>query len=198
MTSPEENDAGSPAKTLRRHLAGDAQAFPELVQGFKAQVYTYLLRSSVDRHSCDDLFQEIFMKVHVNAKRFDQSQAFEPWLFTIVVNTVRSHFRKQRVRAIFLFSDRTEDRASTESSQEEQSVARQTATILQRSMQRLPSKEREALLLSAVQGLDYEKIATVMHVPLSTVKTLIRRARLKLAKELAREGEGTGADKEGQ
>ena len=66
------------------------------------------------------------------------------------------------------------------------SAARQVDTgdalrVVQAELHRLPERQREAIVLHAIEGLRYREVAEVLGVPLNTVKTLIRRARLTLA-----------------
>ena len=62
---------------------------------------------------------------------------------------------------------------------------------LEQALPRLPLEQREVLLLASVGGLRLQDIATVLDIPLNTVKTLTRRARLSLAKALAEHDSGT-------
>ena len=81
---------------LTRHCRGDESAFPALMQAYRRAVYSYLVRAGVAEADRDDLFQSVFLKVHAAAASYDPTRPLAPWLFTIVANTVRNHFREQR------------------------------------------------------------------------------------------------------
>ena len=165
---------------LVRHCAGDSAAFPELVIAFNGEVYSYLVRSGVPQADRDDLFQEVFLSVHYAAKRYDPKLAIEPWLFTIVVNTVRDYFRKAKRRKEDSSSVLTPERIDPSPSPHQVSEAKDTALWLERELQTLPFDQREAILLSYVKDLSQEDVATALSLPLNTVKTHLRRGRLKL------------------
>ena len=85
---------------LLRHRAGDRDAFAGLVEAYRAPVYSYLVRAGVPEGERDDLFQEVFLRVHRSASSYQEDRPVHPFLFTIVCNTVRTHLRRRRVRAL--------------------------------------------------------------------------------------------------
>ena len=60
---------------------------------YRRPVYSYLVRSGVADADRDDVFQGIFLKIHTAAGSYDPTRPLAPWLFTIVANSVRNHFR---------------------------------------------------------------------------------------------------------
>jgi RNA polymerase sigma-70 factor (ECF subfamily) len=167
---------------------GDERAFGELVRAYRAPVYGYLVRCGVPPAARDDLFQEIFLKVHGAAKSYAPERDLKPWLFTIVANTVRSHFRRQKVEALVfaspeqLLADPTSDAPSLEQITE----AKETAAQLEKSMEKLPLPQREVVLLALVEQMPMQDVAEALELSVNSVKTLLRRARLTLAADLAR------------
>lgn len=173
------------ASLLARHLSGDASAFGELVMHFRAQVYSYLIRSGVSDSARDDLFQEIFFKVHSSARSYDTARALEPWLFTIVANTVRSHFRKQKSWLKIFDSAEPPDHPATEKP-DQLSEARETKAFLDDAVRKLPEAQREAVILCCIEQLNQQDVANILGIPLNTLKTNLSRGRQALAKSLAR------------
>ncbi len=78
---------------LPRHCRGDSTAFPALLEAYRRPVYSYLVRCGVAAADRDDLFQNIFLKVHAAAGSYEPARPLGPWLFTIVANSARNHFR---------------------------------------------------------------------------------------------------------
>ncbi len=177
---------------LMRHREGDAEAFAELVAEYRAPVFSYLARCGVDAADRDDLFQDIFIKIHRAAASYDAERPLHPWVFTIVSNTVRSHVRKRRVRQLVFGSQGGEagdaqHLADPAPDGERRTAARETAAFVQREIGRLRMVQREVVLLACVEKMPLKDIAAVLDIPVNTVKTHLRRARLALAGALARE-----------
>lgn len=174
---------------LARHCRGDRDAFTELVNAYQAPVYGYLVRCGVRPANRDDVFQEIFVKVHLAAASYQPSRPLRPWLFTIAANSVRNHLRDEgRRRAVGGAQDF--ERPSGDHGPRALAEIGETLAWLEQALPRLPFEQREVLLLGSVGGLRLQDIAAVLEIPLNTVKTLTRRARVSLAKSLAEHGAG--------
>jgi RNA polymerase sigma-70 factor (ECF subfamily) len=169
---------------LVRHCRGDGVAFAELMNAYQAPVYGYLVRCGVPSASRDDVFQEIFVKIHLGAASYQPSRALRPWLFTIAANCVRNHLRDEGRRR-GAGEVQADSRPSGDPGPQALAEIDETLAWLEQALPRLPLEQREVLLLGSVGGLRLQDIAAVLEIPLNTVKTLTRRARLGLAKQLA-------------
>jgi len=185
---------------FERHRRGERGAFAQLVSALRARVFGYLTRCGVPVVERDDLFQEVFLRVHrastVQAAvegdgELEPAPAtgpLVPWVLTITVNVVRSHFRKVGVRAIVSHvGSAGEDVASAERSPESALSTKQSTAWLEAAVLALPLEQREAIVLCAVDGLEVAEAARVLGAPLDTIKTRLRRARLALAEARARQ-----------
>ena len=175
---------------LPRHSRGDRQAFGQLMSAYRGFVLTFLWRYGIGRSDRDDLFQEVFLRIHQAASRYQPSQPLRPWIFTIVLNTVRNHRRDQFRKSRFLtqlFSV-TKHRNLTDQYQGADHMLEQQSTVrwLESRIKDLPDRQRETLVLSTMKCLRMKDIARVMGLPENTVKTHLRRARLALAEDLGR------------
>lgn len=171
---------------LLRHRSGDGTAFPELVAEFRRPVYSYLLRCGIVETDRDDVFQDIFIKIHSAAHQYCGDRPLQPWLFTIVANTVRTHYRKRRIRDLVFAETSEAEPGSEQAGGEKLAEVAQTAAWLQREIEMLPLVQREVLLLCCVENLPQNEVAEVLSLPLNTVKTHLRRARLALSEKLSR------------
>lgn len=170
---------------LARHRRGDESAFPALLAAYRRPVYSYLVRNGVAESERDDVFQGIFLKVHRAAGDYDPARPLAPWLFTIVANAVRNHFRDRKPQLASVDADEMPEAADPDPSPERIAQARETVTWLERAIRELPLAQREVLLLVSVAGLRQPEVAESLDLPLNTVKTHLRRARLALAAAMA-------------
>ena len=170
---------------ILRHIEGDGDAFAELIDRYRAPVYSYLARCGVATDDRDDVFQDIFIRIHRAASSYDPDRPLHPWLFTIVANGVRNHLRRQRVRSLVGSADQVGEATAKNPGAERVTAGRQTMAWLEERIKELPLARREVLLLACVESLPLREVAAVLGLPLGTVKTHLRRARLTLAEELA-------------
>jgi len=169
-----------PEQWLVAHRDGDSEAFAKLVQRYRRPVFSYLVRCGVPESDRDDLFQDIFIKIHQRADKYDAARPLHPWLFTVVANTVRSYFSKKKLRSFFVWEPAQEDAKDPAPDSEARASAKETAAWLERAIAALPMPQREALVLATIEDLPLKDVASILDMPLSTVKTHVRRARLRL------------------
>jgi len=175
---------GDERQLLLRHREGDPEAFAALVEEYRAPVYSYLARCGVDAAERDDVFQEIFLRIHGAAARYQAERPVHPWIFTIVSNTARSYLRKRRVRQLVFAEPDGRDPPDPRPDGERRAAARERVEVLEGEIRKLPLMQREVVLLAGVEKLALKEVGEVLGIPVNTVKTHLRRARLALARAL--------------
>ncbi|MEL7304191.1 MAG: RNA polymerase sigma factor [Myxococcota bacterium] len=172
---------------LPRHAAGDHTAFRRLMQCYGPAVMGYVIRCGVPPSLRDDVFQDIFFKIHRNASRYSPAHPLRPWLFTVTANVVRSHFRKQGVlHRVFSPREIESEPACQSATAVAQGEANEVAVRLNRSIAKLPMKQREVLSLVCIEGMALDEVAVALSMPLNSVKTNLQRARKAMRRELER------------
>lgn len=127
----------------------------------------------------DDLVQETLTKALRNIGRLRDSDAIDAWLFRIMANCWRDHFRRERL---------TEDISTLADLEELASDGDfDTAEIINRlraAMAQLPLGQREVLALIELQGFSYPEVAELLDIPVGTVTSRVCRAREALREML--------------
>jgi RNA polymerase sigma-70 factor (ECF subfamily) len=98
----------------------------------------------------------------------------------VVANAVRTYFRKQKRRLFFFAGPPPEDVKDEAPDGEAIASARETTDWLERAIQALPLSQREVLVLATLENVPLNDIASILGLPVNTVKTQLRRARLRL------------------
>ena len=170
---------------LPRHCRGDHEAFPALLRAYRGPVYNYLVRCGVAETIRDDLFQDIFLRVHAAAASYLPTRPLRPWLFTIIANTVRNHLRGQRLRQA-AYAEEDAEAPDPRPDAQGRAEAQELVNWLEQAIADLPLSQRDVLLLVTIEGLPQQEVAEILKMPLNTVKTHLRRARLTLVGALNR------------
>ncbi len=177
----------SDTELLRRHLAGEEEAFAALVRRYEKELYNFLARFTGDRALAEDLFQETFLQLHVSAGTFDQSRRLKPWLFTIAANKARDALRR-RVRHAAAPLDATVSGTADERTSyadlmpsdvpvpQESVLNLEDRRAVESIVSEMPEHLRTVLVLSYFSDLPYKEIADVLDVPLGTVKSRLHAA----------------------
>jgi len=171
-------------QSLERTAAGDQTGFEELVRKYEHPILNTIYRYIGDYSEAEDIAQEVFLKVWRNAGKFEGKSKFSTWLYRIVVNECLNHKTKNKVRPISV--GETVERMKTPESLriESEYERRERAEIVRKAINELPEMQRIALILANYDGHSYKEIARMMGVSLSSVTSLIFRAKDNLRKKL--------------
>ncbi len=203
--------AVSDHELMRRLQSGDLVAFDELVCRWQRPLSHILARlydagsahpqgvsAAVD---CDDLTQEIFLKVYQARKRYRPTAEFSTWLYRIAINTTRDAARRNRRRPSVPLNGQstnngkytTDDETSVRDipardDAEDLAAINERRNLVNAALQSLPTKLKEPLVLRHYTELTFPQIAEVLKVPCTTIKSRVHLALKQLEQELRRLG----------
>ncbi len=168
---------------VERTVAGDLDAFNELVTLYQDYLFSLVVRVVNDRDSAADAVQEAFFSCYRNIHRF-RGDSFRSWLTRIALNAATDVLRYRKRRPADPFPEWEDDSwqppAGEDASPERETMRRSTAAMLSQALAQITPDQRAAILLYDVEGFDYQEIADMTHVSLGTVKSRIHRGRLAL------------------
>jgi len=200
LVEPSESDRRlSDTELLRRHLAGDAEAFGALVRRYRRELFTFLARFVGDATLAEDIFQETFLQLHLSGAMFDPKRRLKPWLFTIAANKARDAMRSRRRKqaapldaAVGGEDDHTsyiDLMPSDIPAPDEKSLNLELRQSVQRIVNEMPDNLRIVLVMSYFHELPYKEIAEILEVPLGTVKSRLHAAVKHFAKQWKQQAE---------
>jgi RNA polymerase sigma-70 factor (ECF subfamily) len=175
---------------------GDLDAFNTLVLAYQHQVYNLAYRIMGDEASAADVTQEAFISAYKHMSSF-RGESFKSWMYRIVTNASYDELRRRRRRPAVSLEGLVDD-SDTEIEYDipDESIGpearleqRELASAIQAGIETLPPDQRITLVLSDVQGMSYEEIASITGANLGTVKSRLSRARAKLRDYLLAGGE---------
>ena len=176
-------DAGSKAAEERVGLDplaaclanGDPRAPRELVERHHAELYRYALAMLHNASVAEDAVQEAFERAFVALGRYPEERiralALRAWLYRITLNVVRNLVRDQSRELPVAETPDKRFRAVSDLDDDDREAWLDVLVALER----LPDRQRVAVILRYIQDLPYSEIANITGTPLNTVKTLTRR-----------------------
>ncbi len=165
---------------------GQNSNFEDVYEEHADFVYSLSRRLSRGNADAEDLFQEVFLRVHRFLPKF-QGGSVRGWLRRIVVNTNSSLKRGKKNQAVAHLDEMEGWKESiADSGETPDEAAERTSTRegLEHALAHLSEDFRTVLILREVEDLDYSEIAEVLNVPVGTVRSRLARARMALRKEL--------------
>ena len=176
------------ARLMLAFQAGDRRAFETLFARFTPRVLTFLTRMVRDRARAEELTQDVFVRIYNAADRYEARARFSTYVFGIAHNLALNELARAHRKHEQSQSDLSELGAIDPTpGAEEQLDAVRMRVRLERALDALPERQRAAGLLRSEQGLDYEEIAGSLGTTVSSVKSLLHRAREALLASLAKD-----------
>jgi RNA polymerase sigma-70 factor, ECF subfamily len=178
-----EGAVATTARLIIRAKAGDTTAFDQIIISHQRKIISLAWRILGNQEDARDAAQETFLRVYKSFGKFDPAQDFNGWLYRIAVNVCRDLARKRRSYHFSLEAE-VESGAMAEPvsphNTESAALLAQENEILRRALASLPEKERAAIVLRDLEGLDTEEVARVLGSSSTTVRSQISSARVKI------------------
>ncbi len=174
----------SDEQLMQAYQQGDHAAFDALYDRYRGDVYRFLLRQ-FDTAIAEEIYQEVWIKV-INAREgYAATARFRTWLYTIVHNHLRDHWRRQQARLSEVQSDEARNTEPVDHiNPETVTNDQQAVAALHEGIKLLPLEQRQAFLLKAGSGLSVQEIAEVTGSSKESTKSRLRYAMSKLRQHL--------------
>jgi RNA polymerase sigma-70 factor (ECF subfamily) len=168
---------------LLRVGRGDERALQQLFDKWKRPLLSFFYRSLGSHADAEDLTLEVFIRLHRAAAAYRPSAKFSTYLFHIAQNLLRNEYRRRSRKPAQLVPPELFDEVATDVAATDQRVS-ELEESLQRALERLPEKQRTALLLIYQQQMDYRAAAAALQTNENALRVLVHRARQMLKTEM--------------
>uniref|UniRef100_UPI003217E785 RNA polymerase sigma factor n=1 Tax=uncultured Draconibacterium sp. TaxID=1573823 RepID=UPI003217E785 len=172
---------------------GNELAFKKLVDTYRKLVVNTCYGLVQNREDAEDIAQDVFIEVYKNVDKFRADSKLSTWLYRIAVNRSLNHIRNNKKNKWFhSFEDEVASKnkqlqslqTSNSDQPEFELENKQRALILHEAINDLPKNQKVAFTLSKYEELSYQEIAEVMELSVSSVESLLFRAKKGLQKKL--------------
>lgn len=174
--------------------AGDALAWEAFVQGFQGRVFALAYSYVGDREDARDLAQDIFVRLYEARSRWLTGDDFLPWVFRVARNRSVDFLRRRKVRtpAATVHESAVADLADPAPNAETRAVDADRRGLLHAALLGLSAINREIVVLRDVHGIPVQQVASILGIPVGTVKSRASRARVELAERVLAMARGRG------
>jgi RNA polymerase sigma-70 factor (ECF subfamily) len=171
------------AEIIRAVLAGDSNAFRELVIRYEPRVAATVIGMLGKGPESEDVGQETFIRFFKSLRDFRGESSVSTYLTRIAINLSLNELKKRKRRSLFFRAESGEsfdipdENASKGFSEEKE--------LLQRALQKLNIQFRSVIILRLVDGYSTEETAKILNIPIGTVLSRLARAQQKLKEILS-------------
>ena len=176
---------------LKKAQQGDPEAFERLMADLEPLVWRVCWHYTGDRENASDCGQEAMIKIWRNLGTFRFDCAFETWVYRIAANCCLDFLRRAGKRTVLSLEPLAEegfDPPDSSPGVEERILQQEDHARLREAIRQLPEDQRDALVLTQLEGKSYQEAARLLSASEGTVKSRVNRARARL-KRLFSSGE---------
>lgn len=182
---------------IERVKNGNRDAFTELMERYRTQVFNTAYRMLSDYEDASDATQEVFIKIYKSIASFKGQSSFTTWIYVICRNVCNDILRKRKRQGIniSIYGDDEDESSPIKNIKSDTPTPEETVEtderqrLVQEAIASLKPEYREVIVYSDMQQLSYEEIAQILKCPVGTVRSRLNRARTALRKILAEKRE---------
>ncbi|WP_151734489.1 RNA polymerase sigma factor [Paenibacillus tengchongensis] len=176
------------SQLIQQIKQGNTELYSELMRRYQRKILAFVYHMLKNSHMeliAEDLCSETFYKAFRSLHSFREVDAsFSTWLYTIARNTVLSELRKNRAGNVSLEESGYIPVAPAEIVPEQAALRKERMNLVREAINNLPEKQRSALILREYDQMDYQEIAMILDQSVSSVKSLLFRARSSVKLQL--------------
>lgn len=164
---------------IQQSLSGDRTAFEQLILKYQDRLFNTMLHVAGNTEDASDVVQEAFLQAYLRLATFRQTSQFYTWLYRIAFNLSLGIRRKRKPTASVekMLYETGDEPIGEDASPLEKVGNDEMAQILWNAIDHLHEDYRSAIVLREMEGCSYEEIATILDLPVGTVRSRLHRAR---------------------
>lgn len=169
----------------------DEQVFRQLVLNYQDKVFNTCISLVKNSDDADDLTQEVFIEIFKSINTFREDSRLSTWIYRIAVNKSLEHLRKikrKKRTGILTWFNRENEGVRQEIADFNHpgilAENKEQSFILFRAIEKLPESQKVAFTLHKLEGLPYDQISRIMQKTVSSIESLMHRAKTNLKKDL--------------
>ncbi|WP_396212152.1 RNA polymerase sigma factor [Flavobacterium sp.] len=165
--------------------------FETIYNQYNVLVYNVVLHYLQNMEDAEEITQDVFVQVYDSLASFNEKASIKTWIYRISINKSLDYLKHKRsVKRFFIFGKKSENEFEINnlSTFEHPGVAlenKENAQILFQTINELTENQKTAFILSKLDGLNNPEIAEIMNVSISSVESLIFRAKASLKEKLS-------------
>ncbi len=167
-------------------------SFQEIYESYKNKVFNTVISYLQNQEDAEETTQDVFVEVHRSLDKFEGKSSLSTWIYRISINKsldfIKSKNRKKRFAFMISLFNASGDLQHDAPNFFHPGVIleqKEKSAILFKAINNLPENQKTAFILSKIEGLSYLEISEVMQTSISSVESLLFRAKQNLQKELS-------------
>ena len=172
-------------------MISNREHFQSIYNQYKVLVYNVALHYLQNVEDAEEITQDVFVQVHNSLENFNEKSSLKTWIYRITINKSLDFIKhKNSSKRFFIFGKKSENQLEIQnfSTFEHPGIAlvnKENASILFKIINELPENQKTAFILSKIDGLSNPEISEIMNTSISSIASLVFRAKKTLQEKLS-------------
>lgn len=162
---------------------GSAGAFQNLYDRYSAKVFNTAIGYLQNEHDAEEVVQDVFIKIHKNANKFNGLSAVNTWIYRITINTSLDHLKKRKRNSFLIFGEDVKE-SPTYVHPGVLLENKEASIALFKVIHTLKGNQKTAFILSFIELLPRQEVADIMGLKLKAIESLLQRAKNNIKPQL--------------
>ncbi|MFH1282835.1 MAG: sigma-70 family RNA polymerase sigma factor [bacterium] len=184
-----QNKAGS--------ILHSKEEFTKLVEPLFDEIYAYSLHMTRNKQQAEDLTSDTFIKAWRYFAHYKLGTNFRAWVYSILTSIYINGYRKkqklpsiidydqfEKIEEFYVYNQLSKQSAQPIDDPEKIIMDKFSYQDVKNALKKLPEDFRQAVMLSDIQGFSYKEVASILKIPMGTVRSRLNRGRSFLQKQL--------------
>ena len=173
-------------KLMLEFIEGDISAFEQIMNKYKEIVINIAYRFIQNRSTAEDIAQDVFLKIYNSAKSYKPKARLSTWIYKITANICLNELRSQKKYLKNISMDEIDEtRDFIQTNPFENLEKKELKHLVKEAIDSLPDRQRMVIILKKYEDLSYQDISEILGCSLSSVDSLLQRAKQNLKNKLA-------------
>ncbi|OPL08940.1 MAG: hypothetical protein AVO33_08500 [delta proteobacterium ML8_F1] len=173
---------------VRKSVDGDLKSFEKLIKAYEQPAFAMAMGYLGDYEMALEVTQEALIKVYRNLGKFKFEASLSTWIYRIVINTCKDALKKRhRTMEVSLEDNHFENLIDNHEGPSEALEAGDLAAVVHRTLEKINPENAEVIRLKDIQDYTYEEIASLLDIPVGTVRSRLSRGRHMLKEAIERD-----------
>ena len=168
---------------IRQAAGGDPAAFEQLMTPLEGMIWRVCWHYTGNREDAADCGQEVMVRLWKNLSSWRGDSGFESWVYRVAANVCLDFLRRrkrEKSESIEPLREKGYDPPDPKADTEEQVADREEKERLREGIRQLPEDQRQALVLTQLERVPYDRAAQMLGTTEGTIKSRVNRAKARL------------------
>jgi RNA polymerase sigma-70 factor, ECF subfamily len=183
-------DQNNDFELIKKFVDGDETSFNKIINKYKDKIYWHARRMAGNHLDADEIVQEVLLTIYKNLKNFQFKSSLYTWIYKITSTRSLNFLKRRKIKELLSLEDQSDKLNKDSSDIIADMETKEKLEMVDRALQRLPSKQREIFILRNYENLSYKEISEITGKSIGALKSNYFHSMKKIMEKMKKDENG--------